>query len=104
MVVLASVVHLLRLAAIVSLLFAWVGAQIIQDYVYERASEAWARREAAQRTEESFEIPYWRFILPAAAVRFTIFGIWIGGLFVLLFVIPVQIIELRRFIPENFPF
>ena len=103
-VFLASIIHLLRGVAIASLLFAWLGTKFIQDWLLARISNAWVTKEALRRPGASFQVPYWRFYVPAAMVRFTIFGFWLGSLFYLLFIIPSRVSELERFIPNNFPF
>ena len=104
LVLLASVIHLLRGIAIVSLLFAWLGARFIQDWLYARTSNAWCNKEARRRPGVSFAVPYWRFYVPAAAVRFVLFAVWVSSMFFLLFVIPGRVSGLESLIPENFPF
>ena len=101
---LASIIHLLRGAAIVSLLFAWLGTKFIQDWLFARISNAWVTKEALRRPGVSFQVPHWRFYVPAAMARFAIFGVWLGSLFYSLFIIPSRVPELERFTPNNFPF
>lgn len=98
----ASIVHLLRGVAIVSLLFAWLGARLVQEWLYARTSSAWVRREALRRPGVSFQVPYWRFQASALVVRWVVFAIWLGSLFLLLCILPGYALE--RFIPANFPF
>lgn len=103
-IILASVIHLLRGVAIVSLFFAWLGSKFIQDWLYARTSKAWISRESSRRPGVSFLVPHWRFFVPAAMARFVIFSLWVGSLFLLLYVFPSCISELERFTPDNFPF
>jgi hypothetical protein len=103
MIILASVVHLLRGAAIVSLLFAWVCAKLVHDWLYEKASSAWIEKEKLQKPGVSFGVPHWRFFFPAVLVRASIFLAWLGTMFFFLYVAPGWVYELERFIPDNFP-
>lgn len=101
---LASGIHLLRGMAIVSLLFAWLGSQFVGEWLYTRTSDEWVRKEALRRPGVSFQVPHWRFYLPAALARFAILGAWVGGIFFLLYVIPNRVLDLERFTPDGFPF
>ncbi len=103
LIVLASCIHLLRGIAIVSLLFAWLGAEFIQDWLYENATNAWIDKERARRPGVSFDVPHWRFFVPAVLARALIFATWLGAVFFLLYVIPGWAAGLDRFIPANFP-
>lgn len=103
LIVLASSIHLLRGVAIVSLLFAWFSAEFIQDWLYENTSNDWIEKEIVQRPEASFDIPHWRFFVPAVLARTLIFVTWLGAMFFLLYVVPGWTSELERFFPDNFP-
>ena len=102
-ILLASLVHLLRSIAVVSLLFAWLAAIFIQDWLYERTSNKWTTREALRRPGACFQVPHWRFYIPSVAIRYMLFVGWLAALFCLLFVLPARISGLEAFIPENFP-
>jgi len=104
MILFASSIHLLRGMAIVSLLIAWLGAEFIQEWLYARISNAWVTKESSRRPGVSFQVPHWRFYIPTAIAHFTIFGVWLGSLFFLLYVVPSRVSGLERFIPDNFPF
>ncbi len=103
LIILASTLHLLRGVAIVSIFFVWLSAEFIQDWLYERASHAWVEKERTRRPSLSFDVPYWRFFVPAVLVRSSIFISWLGFMYYLLYVLPCQVSELERFIPDNFP-
>jgi hypothetical protein len=103
LIVLSSFIHLLRGIAIISLFFAWLSAEFIQDWLYENASNAWIDKERMRRPEVSFDIPHWRFFVPAVLARALIFVNWLGALFFLLYVAPGWASGLERFIPNNFP-
>ncbi len=103
LVVLASCIHLLRGVAIVSLFFIWLSAQFIQDWLYEKASNAWVEKERTRRPEAlSFDIPLWLFV-PAVLARALIFVTWLGAMFFLLYVMTGWASDLERFISTNFP-
>lgn len=103
LIILASVVHLLRGAAIVSLLFAWVCAKLVHDWLYETASSVWIEKEKLRKPGVSFGVPHWRFFVPAVLVRALVFLTWLGTMFFFLYVVPGWVYKLERFIPDNFP-
>lgn len=103
LIILASTLHLLRGVAIVSLFFVWLGAKFIQDWLYERASNIWIEKERIRRPDVSFDVPQWRFFIPAVLARSSIFISWLGVMFYLLYVVPGRVSDLDRFIPDNFP-
>ncbi len=103
LIVLASTIHLLRGLAVISLLFAWLSAEFIHNSIYELMSNAWTEREKMRRPGVSFQIPHWRFYIPAVLIRTLIFVSWLAVMFFLLYVVPAWSPELGRFIPDNFP-
>jgi hypothetical protein len=81
--------------------YAW---DITQEWLYARRSDSWVRKEATRRPGVSFQVPHWRFYIPAVLARFALFTAWLGTLFFLLFVLPGRVSELERFVPGSFPF
>lgn len=100
---LASFVHLLRLIAVISLLFAWLSAKFIKDWLYEKSTNKWAQRYAAANPNQTFTIPHWRFFIPSFIVQIALFSAWLGLAYWLTFSLPAAWGDLDRLIPKGFP-
>ena len=97
----ASIINFLRIIAIVSLLFAWILSKFVQIKTHNLLANKWIEQELVNRPNESFPIPFWRFIIPAVCARIGLLLGYVLILFWLLFFLPERNESIHHFLPRN---
>lgn len=100
----AAIIQLLRLVVVIAGIYWWVFSKLIQSWVDDALSERWLKRERQRRPNQSFEIPFWRFRIPAAVARSVVFIGYLALFYFLLVELPNQNDALAPFVWNGIEF